>query len=121
MGQPGVGLQCPMFEELNRPRSGRRERADLIVFAMHDQDSDINESKIVVEFGFGKNLDALIVSRGSAQGAKTARQSSRTLALEPFRRILRFQGMTSAEESRGRRTSGRNWMHFAPMRQRCVG
>jgi len=52
-----------VLEELDRPRPGRWERADLIVLAVHHQDWNIDECKIVIELGFGQDLDALIVGR----------------------------------------------------------
>src|SRR5579862_2605506 len=55
-----------MLEQLDRPCPSGRKRADLIVCAVHHQHWNIDQSEIVIELGFGEDLDALIVGRGGS-------------------------------------------------------
>ena len=64
--QAGVGFKRPVLQKLDGPCSGRGERANLVVLAMHHQDRNVDHLEIVVKLDLGKGFDAVI--RQFAQG-----------------------------------------------------
>jgi hypothetical protein len=60
--QPGIGFQGAMLQELDRLCPARREWANLIVLAMHDEHGNINGLEIIEEICLRQNPDAFILS-----------------------------------------------------------
>ena len=77
--QAGVGFKRPMLQKLDGPCSGRGERANLVVLAMHHQDRNVDHLEIVVKLGLGKGFDAVI--RQFCTRWNSGNQTSRLAAL----------------------------------------
>src|SRR6201992_232115 len=94
MRQSRAGLQHAMLQKLDRPGAGNRERANLVIFAMHYQDRHVDHLEIVKKLGFGEDLNTVVMSLDAAH---------HTLPPPVLSYPLRYNGTRPGEAIEGNR------------------